>query len=203
MSAAQDTAAKILSATAELIAERGYGATTTRAIAEQAGVNEVTIFRRFGSKLGILEALAEAWTPNMAGFAVDAIPEPADTLGTLRALAGIEVRQATQAGPVAMRLVLDARTNPEIAQVMGEGPGDNYAGLVAYLAERQQAGDLRDDIDPRVMAEAFFALTSQTVMSRQVLSGQSAPPYGMDADEAAAQLLEVYLAGIGVKGKSR
>jgi AcrR family transcriptional regulator len=33
-----------------LVSERGIEATTTRALAEQAGVNEVTIFRLFGDK---------------------------------------------------------------------------------------------------------------------------------------------------------
>ena len=33
-------------------------ASTTSAIAEEAGVNEVTLFRRFESKAGILRALA-------------------------------------------------------------------------------------------------------------------------------------------------
>ncbi len=38
-----DTETKILAAAAELIAERGYVATTTSSIAERAGVNEVTL----------------------------------------------------------------------------------------------------------------------------------------------------------------
>ena len=53
-----ETQTQLLEAAAELIAERGYVGTTTSAIAEQAGVNEVTLFRRFGSKAGILRALA-------------------------------------------------------------------------------------------------------------------------------------------------
>lgn len=54
-----DAAERVLTAAATLIAERGYGGTTTRAIAEAAGVNEVTIFRRFGTKAGVLAALGQ------------------------------------------------------------------------------------------------------------------------------------------------
>jgi len=51
---------KIVVSTLKLISEKGYKSTTTRNIAEEAGVNEVTIFRCFGSKKDIvLYALKE------------------------------------------------------------------------------------------------------------------------------------------------
>lgn len=203
MAASAAAGERILQAAADLIAERGYAGTTTRAIAERAGVNEVTVFRKFKNKRGVVEALGASWAERMAGFAVAQLPSPDDTDATLRALADLEVRQATEFGPVAMRLALDARVSPEIAEVMSSGPQDNFAGLVRYLKSRQKAGDLRSDVDARVMAEAFFALTSQAVMSRQVLVGVSDPAYGMSSDKAAGQLLEIYLAGVSAKGRAR
>lgn len=47
---------RIIDATIELVNEKGYKGATTRAIADRAGVNEVTLFRHFGSKKGIVEA---------------------------------------------------------------------------------------------------------------------------------------------------
>lgn len=44
------TSQKIIDATMELIRDRGFVATTTRDIAKAAGVNECTLFRKFGSK---------------------------------------------------------------------------------------------------------------------------------------------------------
>ncbi|MDA0243336.1 MAG: helix-turn-helix domain containing protein [Chloroflexi bacterium] len=44
----------ILHAALEVIAEKGYAGATTRAIAERAEINEVTLFRRFGSKKKLL-----------------------------------------------------------------------------------------------------------------------------------------------------
>ncbi|HAY85754.1 MAG TPA: hypothetical protein DCY42_12785 [Chloroflexi bacterium] len=38
------------------IGEVGIGKTTTKQIAQSAGVNEVTLFRKFGTKLGLIEA---------------------------------------------------------------------------------------------------------------------------------------------------
>jgi hypothetical protein len=87
---------------------------------------------------------------------------------------------------------------------MGEGPGGNFSGLVDYLGQRQQAGDLRADVDPRVMAEAFFALTSQMVMSRQVLD-VAGEIYEIPIQEATRQTLMLFLSGVseGVNGGSQ
>jgi AcrR family transcriptional regulator len=44
---------RVLRAFLRLVAERGIEATTTRLLAEEAGVNEVTIFRLFGDKANL------------------------------------------------------------------------------------------------------------------------------------------------------
>lgn len=56
MSANPTTSEKILLATINLMAEKGYDSTTTKEIALAAGVNEVTLFRHFGTKEKLLEA---------------------------------------------------------------------------------------------------------------------------------------------------
>ena len=71
-----ETQEAILRAAAELFAERGYRGTTTRALAERAGVNEVTIFRRFKNKQGVLAALAASFAERSAGIAVAGTPDP-------------------------------------------------------------------------------------------------------------------------------
>lgn len=48
------TKEKILNATFKLISEKGYTSTTTKDIARVANVNEVTIFRKFQNKKGII-----------------------------------------------------------------------------------------------------------------------------------------------------
>ncbi|WP_110396105.1 TetR family transcriptional regulator [Pseudogracilibacillus auburnensis] len=52
---------KIIDAAIELVNEKGYKGATTRAIAERAGVNEVTLFRHFGNKKGIVEAAIDKY----------------------------------------------------------------------------------------------------------------------------------------------
>lgn len=46
---------KLLTAVIELVADKGYNGVSTKEIANTAGVNEVTLFRLFGSKQNLLE----------------------------------------------------------------------------------------------------------------------------------------------------
>ncbi|MEM9483710.1 MAG: helix-turn-helix domain-containing protein, partial [Cyanobacteria bacterium P01_F01_bin.116] len=57
-----DTQEKILEAAQRLFARRGYGGTTTRDLAQAAGVAEGTLFRHFENKKAILiEVATRGW----------------------------------------------------------------------------------------------------------------------------------------------
>ena len=51
---------RILDAAKKIYAQHGFRGATTRLIAIEAGVNEVTLFRTFGSKAALFEALMQA-----------------------------------------------------------------------------------------------------------------------------------------------
>lgn len=194
MTAAIDTAERIVTAAAQLISERGYTATSTRAIAERAGVNEVTLFRHFGSKLGVLRALGERYAATSATRGLSKLPDPADARATLRAIAHGEIADSVESGGVALRLAFDAPSVPELRELMGEGPGETFKQLAGYMAEQQAAGRIRADIPPMVLAEAFSALTSSYVMYRMVMGVIDGPSGAVD-DQTVDQLFDVFWSG--------
>ncbi len=198
MSAVADTTAKILDAAAQLFAERGYAATSTRAIAERAGVNEVTIFRRFENKAGVLKALGERFAEQSMSRTMPELPDPANVEGTLLAIARQEVSASIENGGVALRLAFDARSVPEVAELVGTGPRANLDALSGYLADRQAAGQLRSDIDPAVMAEAFGALTSSFVMFRTVMGVLERPEDAL-AGTTVEQLVDLFFNGAAAR----
>src|SRR5437763_12904260 len=59
-SGAMDTRERILQATARVYAQHGFRGATTRLIAIEAGVNEVSLFRTFGSKAALFEAMMQS-----------------------------------------------------------------------------------------------------------------------------------------------
>jgi AcrR family transcriptional regulator len=77
------TRTRIIAAAARLIAEGGRDAATTRAVAASAGVQAPTIYRLFGDKQGLLEAVAEAEIAAYISAKADREPHP-DPLEDLR-----------------------------------------------------------------------------------------------------------------------
>jgi AcrR family transcriptional regulator len=79
------TRQRLVSAALELFAQQGITETTTKQIAEQAEVNEVTLFRQFGNKQGLILAVleeAEIFDQLTASLAaqVDLTRSPAQTV---------------------------------------------------------------------------------------------------------------------------
>lgn len=81
-----DVRSGIVATAARLLHEGGAAAVTTRAVAQAAGVQPPTIFRLFGDKDGLLQAVAEhVMTVYVAGKAVQAAGETSDPVDDLRA----------------------------------------------------------------------------------------------------------------------
>jgi AcrR family transcriptional regulator len=72
-----ETSEKIMKVALRLFSEQGYYPTTTKQIAEEAGVNELTIFRHFGSKGNLFQVTTEHYVLDSK---VDSILEDIDNL---------------------------------------------------------------------------------------------------------------------------
>ncbi|MET7718314.1 helix-turn-helix domain-containing protein [Streptomyces sp. NPDC005407] len=80
----EQTRLRVIEAAADLLAREGREAVTTRAVAVAAGVQPPAIYRLFGDKDGLLEAVAEhGFTTFLATKHVD--PDPQDPIEDLRA----------------------------------------------------------------------------------------------------------------------
>src|SRR5262245_11917799 len=68
----EPTRQQLLEAAARVYAEAGFRGATTRRIADEAGVNEVTLFRLFGSKAALIK---EACSGRIKPDAAAVLPE--------------------------------------------------------------------------------------------------------------------------------
>ena len=76
----------VLDAAARLLAEHGARGVTTRAVAQAAGMQAPTIYRLFGDKDGLIDALAEhVMATYVAGKSVSAAQPSGDPVADLRA----------------------------------------------------------------------------------------------------------------------
>ncbi|MDQ0948306.1 AcrR family transcriptional regulator [Streptomyces phaeochromogenes] len=80
----EQTRQRIIEAAADLLAREGRDAVTTRAVAVAAGLQPPAIYRLFGDKDGLLEAVAEhGFATFLAAKHID--PDPQDLIDDLRA----------------------------------------------------------------------------------------------------------------------
>ncbi len=66
---------KIIQAALQLFAQEGYHATSTSKVAKHAGVSEGLIFRHFGNKDGLLQAILEEGERRIKALFVDIVME--------------------------------------------------------------------------------------------------------------------------------
>ena len=153
----EPTRERLIQAAAELFATLGYARTTTLKIAAEAGVSEVTLFRHFGSKKNLFATVLEEYadTQDMRAdlgsqFTGD-YHQDMLTLGRHFMHALIERREA-------MRMMLcEASHFEEVSEVLGQVPRGLRDGLATYLRRQIASGNVQD-MDPEVMAQAFFGM---------------------------------------------
>ena len=74
---------RILAAAARVYSQYGFRGATTRLIAAEAGVNEVTLFRTFGSKAELLQAMLQSQvTANSAPAISGDLSDPVSEITT-------------------------------------------------------------------------------------------------------------------------
>ena len=143
--------AALLSAAAELVVESGIRSVTFARVGERAGYSRGMVTHHFGSKRGLLDALAR---DAQAGLS-PGLEDEAPGLDRLLRLVEAYVRNLETA-PVAWRsfLVLwaDAVSGGELAPVMRERDAWFRGQLRADVAAGQTDGSIRQDVDPDTVA---------------------------------------------------
>jgi AcrR family transcriptional regulator len=183
---------RLLDAAARVYAETGYRGATTRRIAQEAGVNEITLFRHFGSKTTlILEAVRQA-NLRSDGPAIPTTTE--DPAADLRSWVRDELAHLTQLRSIIRTSLGEVEERPEIIPLISEKPRDVILGLSAYLDQLQQEGRASPDFDPRTAALTFFGSLFADAMGRDVMPEL----YHESLAESADRYATVFLRAIGV-----
>ena len=160
----KSTTERILEAAIELISEKGYSAATTKAISELAGVNEVTVFRHFGNKRGILKAIVDK-------FSFGPILQKTIQLEVTYELEDDLLHFSNQYNRYMMSIkdfVLiafkEAGSFPEIDEEIANVPRVIKEELMAYFSEMQRRGQVRG-MNVESIAISFIAVNFGHFMS--------------------------------------
>jgi AcrR family transcriptional regulator len=160
---------RLLDAAARVFAEHGLAGATTRTIAEAAGVNEVTLFRHFGSKDRLLEAVVGRTFPTAADeAAVAPVPNTKDLRADLLARGREFERLLKQNLPLVRTLIgeIHHRHRDQEKQVFHGVFGTVKAAILARIADAQGAGELQREIPATLLADLFAGMIFTGVLRR-------------------------------------
>jgi AcrR family transcriptional regulator len=151
---------RVLGAAERLIKEDAFHAATMEELAAAAGVSRATVFNRFGSKLGVLEAL---FTRGMEGPEMAAIQEALaleDPVAALDAVveAGCAIWQAC--GFVVQQLQAVAVLEPDAAALVDQQQSQQRAELQDLTRRLAKAGKLRPGLGEARATATLHMLTS-------------------------------------------
>ena len=168
----KSTKARLIEAALDLFAERGVTETTTKAVAERAQVNEVTLFRNFGNKYRLLLAVIE----DSAVFAklVHALVERAKTKESLaeflKEYAQESLHTLDKAPDLVRSVVGEAGNYPlENRLALGMGLTEANKYVAGHLAEAIASQELESRLTPEqivnllnVLLLGYFTVKSST-----------------------------------------
>ncbi|MBE2900698.1 TetR/AcrR family transcriptional regulator [Methanothermobacter thermautotrophicus] len=184
---------RITDAARELFIKKGYRGTTTREIASRAGVSEVTVFRKFGSKKNLLKRIMdesiERISPALQVLEGDG--EPRDVLEEVsQQLVRVMVREKIDLLFVMMverELEEHGFEEWEIPDSAGRLIYDSIEG---YLRKKIREGSIRA-VDPGTVAEMMISYISHASLSSH-FRGHETP--------AAGRFIDILWEGIGGGG---
>jgi AcrR family transcriptional regulator len=181
---------RLLEAAARVFAESGFRGATTRRIAEAAGVNEVTLFRLFGSKQ---QLLCEAMTCLQAEEPRGLPEHPQDVEGEMVAWAESHLEMMRGMRHVIRRTMAEIEEHPEMTPIVTEAKTPVHQNLVAYANKVWM---------PRTNAEREHVRLACTMLGSALFSdalGRDVVPtaYPAAASTAARKYVRMFLTMLG------
>jgi AcrR family transcriptional regulator len=158
MSATRD---RLIQSALELFTAQGVGNTTTRSIAERAEVNEVTLFRHFGNKHGLLLAvLEEAAVFRTLGETLLSHASLTDSMSQALKVYASECLSALERVPELVRSVIGESDQfpAENRRALGQGLTAANRYVAAYLAKVIDQGQFTTPLPPEQLASLLNSM---------------------------------------------
>lgn len=204
--AGEERRLQILAVAVRLFSERGFRGTTTKEIAQAAGVSEAMVFRHFATKEELYAAILDhkacsGGTFEPAVMAADAI-ERRDDRAVFESLA-LGALEHHERDPHFQRLLLySALEKHELAQMFFEEFVRRvYEYLGGYIRERQKEGALID-IDPAIIVRSFIGMVMHHSLNNNLWDSKR-HLLNISNKSAAKNFTNILLNGITAKSSSR
>jgi len=183
---------KILEAALQVFSETGYRGATTRRIAQVADVNEVTLFRHFGSKEELMRAAVHFAA---AEEELPRLPEaPLDAYAELSEWAEQHYRRMRSRSAMIRACMGESCEHPDMASYMCEGPKRISADLRTYIKKLEEQGLVNGAVDISAAIAMLMSALFADAINRDLMPGI----YTYSDEEAPSRYVGVVLRALGV-----
>lgn len=186
---------RILEAAARVYALHGFRGATTRLIANEAGVNEVTLFRTFGSKSALIEAVLAQHGRSHPSVALP--DQPVDPLAELTAFVRQSLERVREMRPLLMHSMSEVDERPEAHEFACRGRQHVHDTIATYIRTLQARGLAARDVNADVAAVMLVATIMSDAISRHIVPDVYPP-----ADSAAEQYVRAFLRLLGANAST-
>jgi len=189
----EEIRSRILAAAAHVYAQHGFRGATTRLIATEAGVNEVTLFRTFGSKAQLLQAML---TSHVAARAIPILSDDiTDPQAEITRWCAELLDYLRQHAHLIRKTIAEAEERPEAACAACDGPNSSSQSLGLYLERLREEGLADPNVDFHVAISMLMSALFGDALYRDVMPDSFPQP----ADAAPAKYVETFLRAVGFR----
>ncbi len=194
--------AQILQVAIGLFSNRGFNGTTTKEIANAAGVSEAMVFRHFATKDELYHAILDykacedgmktlPWEDEAQKLAID----ENDDYKVFHTLA-VKALRHQQEDPDLMRLLFhSALEGHELSEMFFDRfISRMYDFIGSYIRKRQEDGAMRE-INPRIIVRAFLGMLIHHSLNN-ILWDKSRRLLDISNEEAAHEFVTILLDGV-------
>lgn len=186
----EPTRQQLLDAAARVYAEAGFRGATTRRIAEEAGVNEVTLFRLFGSKAALIE---EAVRARISGDGAVALPTlPKDPVAELTAWAEADHCFMLEARGMIRTSMAEMHERPQCVDSTSQHPVESFNELTGYIERLAQHRFIPSAQDAKAASAMLMGTLFADAMGRDMMP-EMFPP----VDRAPSTYVRLFLRALG------
>jgi AcrR family transcriptional regulator len=193
---ARDRRRQILEVASGIFARKGYDGTTTREIAEEAGVNEALLFRHFASKEALYWTMLEelCQVASRHGRMQKTLSKGSTDFEVFRAIAR-DVLTRTQRDRELTRLLwFTALENHELSKrFFNTFIAGYFEDLAGYIRARIRQGAFRRT-DPLLAARGFLGMVVYHFLIQELFGGEQYRKF--DREEVAGTLAAIWLQGM-------
>ncbi|WNZ21969.1 TetR/AcrR family transcriptional regulator [Leptolyngbya sp. NK1-12] len=188
-----ETQTRILQAARKLFARHGYDGTTTRDLAQEAGVAEGTIFRHFENKKAILiEVATQGWVEILT----DLLTELSE-MASYKAIAQVMRKRMLnlhQNADLLRVCFMEAQFHPDLREQIQSEVITKMTDVAEAFFETAMDQGIYRRMNPRIVAQVFLGMFTIAGFSRDtIMPGDSSPQAMLEMAEGMA---DIFLNGV-------